>query len=270
MLNQLALQEEKEQRARLREYQKQQKAKLLQEKEKAKQRKSNAQKKNYKISTIEDNNRINGFINDYIFYQFFALDDELQALDSEFIKEITPVKKKFIAEWRAAEPPEIHLKQEIENRGEIKNHSDFSFAVIVFLFLSLFVSALIALFDGFRMLEREPEEILPQIEISAPPKTEYNSMPLIEYQEPEPPEPAEYKAHPAAIPHSVIYLNKSIEELRAEDAARKKQEKAEKRFKKQTEKIEKRIQKLERKAEKKQLKQQKKQEKMNKKKDKKK
>ena len=250
---------------RLTDYERQQRYYAQLEKERAKERKEKAKKKGYKISTLEDANRINGYIRDYVFYQFFALKDELKELTDEQLKDITPAKKKFQAEWRVNNLPKIKEKEETQNVVPKENTENFIFFFGVFISL-LIICSIISFFNVLSS-EEHPQntKVYKQKDVVIPVK-----KPVIEEQQ----EIEETQSFNTQQEEKPLYQRqqrynvlsnyqyyKSPADIKAEEKARKKQEK-------QAEKAEKKWKKAEKKAAKKLLKQEKKLEKQNKKKDK--
>lgn len=250
---------------RLSDYERELREKERYEKELAKERKERARKKGYKISTLEDTNRINGYLKDYVFYQFFALKYELNDLTEEQLKEITPKKRKFQAEWRVNNLPKIKEKEETQNVVPKENTKNFIFFFGVF--ISLLIICSIISFFNVSSSEEQPQntKVYKQKDVVIPvkkpvieeqPKTE-ETQSFNTQQEEKPLYQRQQRYN--VLPNYQYY--KSPADIKAEEKARKKQEK-------QAEKAEKKWKKAEKKAAKKLLKQEKKLEKQNKKKDK--
>ena len=251
-LNKMAIEAERTERSKQREEARRQRAIQQYKKELAKKRKENAKQKGYKLSTLEDTNRMNGFLRDYVFYQFFALENEFEDLTDKQIIEITPTKKKFQAEYKANNLPKMEEKE--ENIG-IKPSIDISnmFYLIVFILIILLIF-------GFRSViknnDYEENNNYVQKKVIIP-----IEEPI--YEEKTEIEPWNESSNILKAPNTqkAYKYYKSPEQIKNEQKERKRQEKFEKKFQKQTEKIEKRIQKQEAKNIKKQEKAQKKQEK---------
>lgn len=126
-------------------------------KQRVKQRKAQAKARGYvfenKLREIspgmytrelgKDFDRTNAILKDYIFYQFFALDDELDDLTDEQLDEIIYDKKNTVVEWRADNIPVMELRPTneeplYENRSN-KNIIGWIVVVAIWIFLYFFL-----------------------------------------------------------------------------------------------------------------------------------